>query len=305
MRIGIGSQIVGDPHATLDALVGEVQAAEADGFAFFSLPNIFGLDAVSTLTVAGRETSRIELATGVTPTPPRHPVALAQQALTAQAACRGRFVLGIGLSHKIVIENMLGLSYAHPARQMREYLEVLMPLLHGKPAAFAGELYRVNAALQVEGGTPIPVLVAALGPKMLEVAGRLADGTATWMTGARTLAEHTIPVIRRAAREAGRPEPRVVCALPIALTDDPAAAREIANKLFAIYGQLPSYRAMLDREGAASPGDVAIAGDEAAVRAALARLRDGGVTHFAASLYPADPGCVARTRAFLRGELAA
>jgi F420-dependent oxidoreductase-like protein len=303
MKIGVGSQIVGDPQATLDALVDEVKAAEADGFAFFSLPNIFGVDAVSALMLAGRETRRIELATGVTPTPPRHPFALAQQALTAQAACGGRFVLGIGLSHKIVIENMLGLSYAQPARQMREYLEVLMPLVQGKPASFSGELYRVNAALQIPGGTPVPVVVAALGPKMLELTGQLADGTATWMTGVRTLTEFTVPTLRRAAQAAGRPEPRVVAALPIALTNDPAVAKQVASKVFSIYGQLPSYRAMLDREGAASPGDVAIAGDEAALRGGLGRLRDAGVTHFAASLFPADAGCVARTRQFLRCEL--
>jgi F420-dependent oxidoreductase-like protein len=303
MKIGIGSQVVGNPNATLDDLVGEVKAAEADGFAFFSLPNIFGFDAISALTVAGRETKRIELATGVTPTPPRHPFAIAQQALTAQAACRGRFVLGIGLSHKIVIENMLGLSYAHPAEQMREYLEVLMPAVHGKPVKFEGKHYRVQGQLQVAGGTPVPVVVAALGPKMLEVTGRLADGTATWMTGAKTLAAHTVPTIAKAARAAGRPAPRVIAALPIALTSDPAKAREVANKVFAIYGQLPSYRAMLDREGAANPGDVGINGDEATLRAGLARLRDAGVTHFAASLYPADAGCVERTRAFLKAQL--
>jgi len=303
MKIGIGSQVVGNPNATLDDLVGEVKAAEADGFAFFSLPNIFGFDAISALTVAGRESKRIELATGVTPTPPRHPFAIAQQALTAQAACRGRFVLGIGLSHKIVIENMLGLSYAHPAEQMREYLEVLMPAVHGKPVKFEGKHYRVQGQLQVAGGTPVPVVVAALGPKMLEVTGRLADGTATWMTGAKTLAAHTVPTITKAAREAGRPAPRIIAALPIALTSDTAKAREVANKVFAIYGQLPSYRAMLDREGAASPGDVGITGDEAALRAGLARLRDAGVTHFAASLFPADASSVERTRAFLRAEL--
>ncbi len=303
MKIGIGSLVVGRPEARLDDLVAEVKAAEADGFAFFSLPNIFGFDAISVLTVAGRETSRIELATGVTPTPPRHPFAIAQQALTAQAACNGRFVLGIGLSHKIVIENMLGLSYAQPAKQMREYLEVLMPLVQGRPAAFSGDLYRVNGALQVQGGTPVPVLVAALGPKMLELTGRLADGTATWMTGAKTLAEHTVPTIRRAAQDAGRPAPRIVAALPVAITNDPAAARKVANEAFAIYGQLPSYRAMLDREGAANPGDVALAGDEATVRAGLERLRDAGVTHFAASLFPGDAGCIERTRAFLKAEI--
>lgn len=303
MQIGVTSRVVGNPDTRLDDLVGEVRQAERDGFAFFSLPNIFGLDAIGALTVAGRETRRIELATGVVPAQPRHPVAMAQQALTAQAACGGRFVLGIGLSHKIVIEDMLGLSYAKPAKTMREYLEVLAPLLRGEPASHQGDLYRVNAALQVAGGTPVPVIVAALGPLMLRVAGQLADGTATWMTGRRTLAELTVPTLRDAAREAGRPEPRVVAALPVAITADPDKARDVANQAFAIYGQLPSYRAMLDREGAANPGDVALVGDESTVRAGLAALRDAGVTHFSASLFPADEGAVARTTEFLKAEL--
>jgi F420-dependent oxidoreductase-like protein len=303
VRIGIVSQRVANPATTLDDLVDEARTAETQGFAFLSLPNIFGHDAIGALTVVGRETRSIELATGVVPSPPRHPVALAQQALTAQAACRGRFVLGIGLSHKIVIENMLGLSYAHPAKQMREYLEVLMPLVQGRPAKFEGELYRVNAGLQVAGGTPVPVVVAALGPKLLELAGRLADGTATWMTGTKTLASHTVPVIRAAAQAAGRPEPRVIAALPIAIASDPAKAREVASRSFAIYGTLPSYRAMLDREGAAQPGDVALVGDESALRAGLRRLADAGVTHFAASLFPAEDGAVGRTLEFLRAEL--
>lgn len=303
MKIGIGSVVVGNPATTLDDVVNEVKRAEADGFAFYSLPNIFGIDAISALTVAGRETAKIELATGVTPTPPRHPFAIAQQALTAQAACKGRFVLGIGLSHKIVIENMLGLSYAQPAKQMREYLEVLMPLAQGKPVAFQGDLYRVNGALQIAGGTPMPVVVAALGPKMLEVAGRLADGTATWMTGVKTLADHTVPTINAAAKAAGRPAPRVIAALPVALTNDPAAAKNVANQVFAIYGQLPSYRAMLDREGAATPGDVGLLGDEALLRAGLRRLRDAGVTHFLASVFPSDATSIERTKAFLKSEL--
>ncbi|HET6303608.1 MAG TPA: TIGR03564 family F420-dependent LLM class oxidoreductase [Myxococcota bacterium] len=303
MRIGIVSQRVANPATTLDDLVEEARTAEAQGFAFLSLPNIFGHDAIGALSVVGRETQRIELATGVVPSPPRHPVAMAQQALTAQAACRGRFVLGIGLSHKIVIENLLGLSYAHPAKQMREYLEVLMPLVQGKPAKFEGELYRVQASLQVAGGTPVPVVVAALGPKLLEIAGRLADGTATWMTGTKTLASHTVPVIRAAAKAAGRPEPRVIAALPIAIASDPAKAREAASKSFAIYGTLPSYRAMLDREGAAQPGDVALVGDEQVLRTSLRRLADAGVTHFAASLFPAEEGAIGRTLEFLRAEL--
>jgi len=299
MQIGLVSSAVSNPSAGLDTLIDEIVAFERDGFAFVSLPNIFGLDAITALAIAGRSTSRIELSTGVVPAQPRHPVAMAQQALTAQAASKGRFVLGIGLSHKLVIEDMLGLSYAHPAKQMREYLEVLTPLLRGEPVDHQGELYRVKAGLQVAGAAPVPVIVAALGPRMLEVAGRLADGTATWMTGTRTLGELTGPTLRKAAAAAGRPEPRVVAALPVALASDAGAAREAASKIFAIYGMLPSYRAMLDREGVAAPGDVALVGDERALRDAIERLRSAGVSDFAASLFEAEPGCAQRTRRFL------
>jgi F420-dependent oxidoreductase-like protein len=302
MRIGLVSAAVSDPSSTLDLLVDEAKAAERDGFSFLSVPNIFGIDAITALAIAGRETSSIELSTGVVPSPPRHPAALAQQALTAQAACGGRFVLGIGLSHKLVIEDMFGLSYARPAAQMREYLEVLMPLARGEQTSFQGDFYRVNTAFNVAGGTPLPVVVAALGPRMLAVAGALADGTATWMTGTRTLGELTVPTISKAAAEAGRPAPRVIAALPIALARDASAAREKASKAFAIYGTLPSYRAMLDREGAAQPGDVALAGDEAELRRGLDALRDAGVTDFAASVFEAEDGGAERTREWLQSE---
>jgi F420-dependent oxidoreductase-like protein len=291
------------PNGTLGDFIDDAKQAEADGFAFFSVPNIFGHDAIGAITVAGRETERIEFATGVVPTPPRHPTALAQQALTAQAACGGRFTLGIGLSHKIVIETMFGLSYARPAKQMEEYLEVLVPLLQGKPAAYQGEIFQVNAGLQVPDAEPVQTIVAALGPRMLEVTGRLADGTATWMTGPKTLANHIVPSINKAAAAAGRPQPRVMAGLPVAITNDADAAREFANKAFQMYGTLPSYRAMLDREGVAGPGDVAILGDEATLRAALDGLRDAGVTDFGAALFPADSEAIARTREFLKAEL--
>ena len=296
----LGTTVGGD---TLDEFVGAVKAAEADGFAFVSAANIFGHDAIGAFTVAGRETKRIEMATGVVPTPPRHPAALAQQALTAQAACQGRFTLGIGLSHKIVIESMFGLSYTTPAKQMEEYLSVLVPLLQGKPAAFQGDHYRVNAGLQVKDAKPVSTIVAALGPRMLEIAGRLADGTATWMTGLRTLADHTVPGITKAAAAAGRPAPRIMAALPVVITNDEKGAREFANQAFQIYGTLPSYRAMLDREGAAGPGDVALVGDEKTVRAGFKALRDAGVTDFTAVPYPSDKGALARTREFLMTEM--
>jgi F420-dependent oxidoreductase-like protein len=300
MRMRLGITVGGE---TLDELVDDVKAAEADGFAFVTATNVFGHDAVGALSIAGRETDRIELAPGIVPTPPRHPAALAQQALTAQAACRGRFTLGIGLSHQIVIESVFGLSYQAPAKQMEEYLQVLLPLLQGKPVSHSGEFYQVNAELQISDATPVSTLVSAHGPLMLEVAGRLTDGTVTWMVGPRTLGEHTVPGVARAAADAGRPQPRIVAALPIAITDDIDGARQLAEEAFEVYKTLPSYRALLDREGATGPGDVAIVGDESAARAALAGLKDAGVTDFAAVVYSTDEVTRTRTREFLMSEL--
>ena len=302
MRIGVFlAEAAAGPD--LDGLVQQVRELETQGFASAWMPNIFGLDAIGALAIAGRETERIELGTAVVPTYPRHPFAIGQQALTTQAACRGRFVLGIGLSHKIVIEDMLGMSYDKPARHMKEYIQVLGPLLEGKPAAHQGDLYRVNAGLQFPGVARVPLLVAALGPAMLRLAGTLADGTITWMTGPKTLESHIVPGIREAAKDAGRPEPRIVAGLPIAITNDPDGARRLASKVFQIYGSLPSYRAMLDREGVEGPADVAIVGDTKTVEAALERLEQVGVTELSAVVFPADEGAVKRTTEFLANRI--
>jgi 5,10-methylenetetrahydromethanopterin reductase len=282
MRIGIFG---GTARRGIDDVVRAAQKTEQDGFASYTLPQIFGLDAMGMLAVIGREVPRIELLTGVVPTYSRHPLTMAQQALTVQAASGGRFSLGIGLSHQIVVENMFGLSFAQPVRHMREYLSVLVPLLRGGKADVDGATIRTHAALDVPELPPVPVLVAALGPKMLDLAGTVADGTVTWMTGPATLADYTVPTIAAAAERAGRPAPRVATSLPICLTSDPDAARERAASEFRTYGFLPSYRAMLDREGADGPADVAIIGDEATVRNGLARLADAGVTDFVASIY--------------------
>ena len=301
MRIGLN--VAAGATTTIDDFIGQVQRAEEQGFASAWTANIFGFDAINALALAGRETSRIQLGTAVVPTFPRHPMAIAQQALTTQAASKGRFNLGIGLSHKIVIENMLGMSYTKTAEHMREYLSVLGPLLHGQPVSFSGDHYRVNAGLQMAGADPVPVLVAALGPRMLKVAGELADGTLTWMTGPKTLADHIVPTIRAAASAAGRPEPRIVASLVISLTNDVEGARAKATEGLQIYGTLPSYRAMLDREGAPNPGDVTIAGDEKALDAGLKQLEEAGVTEFAAALFPTDDGAIKRTSEYLHSKL--
>jgi len=302
MRIGLMTGATG-PDGTLDGIIAGALDAERRGFHSLWMANIFGLDAITTQALIGRETKRIELGTAVVPTYPRHPVAIAQQTLTTQAASGGRFVLGIGLSHKIVIENMFGFSYAKPAYHMREYLEVLTPLLRGEPAKFEGDQYRVTAGLQVTGAAPVPLLIAALGDQMLKLAGSYTDGTILWMTGPATIEGHIVPKLQAAAKDAGRPEPRVVAGLPIALTNDADAAREWVGQNLAMYGTLPSYRAMLDKEGAGGPADVAIVGDEAVLDAALDRLRDVGVTDFDAAIMPMDADTNARTLDYLQTRL--
>jgi F420-dependent oxidoreductase-like protein len=283
MRIGMFG---GDTaNRTIDDVVADAKRAETDGFASYWLPQIFGMDAISVLAIVGREVSRIELGTAVVPTYPRHPMMLAQQALTTQAASGGRFVLGIGLSHQIVIENMFRMSFEKPARHMREYLSVLMPLVHGQPVDFAGETLGANGSVNIADAPPCPVLLAALAPRMLQLAGAVADVTITWMTGPATLADHTIPSITAAASAAGRAAPRVCASLPVCVTDDVDAARVRAGDEFAVYNMLPSYRAMLDREGAAGPADVAIVGDAATVRDAVTHLDTIGVTDFAPALF--------------------
>ena len=305
MRIGvmIGGEVLGQ-QADLEKLVRQARQAEERGFASAWVPHIFGVDAIVALAIAGRETRRIELGTAVIPTFTRHPFTLAQQALTVQAATEGRFTLGIGLSHRFIVEGILGLSYEKPTRHMREYLSVLIPLLERGSVAHQGEVYQVDGELRFPAKDRVPVLVAALGPAMLRLAGSLGAGTVTWMTGPRTLETHIVPRIHAAAEDAGRPDPRIVAMFPIAVTHAPDRGREVAGRLFHRYGRAPAYRAMLDREGVAGPADVALVGDAATVEAELRRLADTGVTEVMAVPFSADEGSIERTLDFLSSTAA-
>jgi F420-dependent oxidoreductase-like protein len=275
VRIGVFS-----PAASVDGLVSDFKTAKEAGLASAWVPQVFTIDALTAIAAAGREVPGIEIGTSVIPTYPRHPSALALQALTTQQAIDGRLTLGIGLSHQVVVENMWGISFEKPARHMREYLSILMPLLHDRRVSFEGETLKTIGQVQLQGDVaPPPVVVAALAPKMLAIAGAMADGTITWMTGINTVGDHIVPRITKAAAEAGRPAPRVVVMLPVSVTDDEAGARERAANAFVIYGQLPSYRAMLDREGA-EPADVAIIGNADYVRGQIETVFENGATDF-------------------------
>jgi F420-dependent oxidoreductase-like protein len=300
MRIGLGLEMNG----TMDEIVARARVLASTGVVSLWSSQIFGWDTLTVLALVGREVPGVDLGTAVIPVHPRHPMMLAEQALTVQAASGGRLVLGIGLSHQVVVEGAWGYSFDKPARYMREYLSVLVPLLHGEQVSFNGDVIKTNTfgPLDVPATAPPPVLVAALGPTMLRQAGTQADGTVTWMVGPATVEEHIVPAITAAASDAGRPAPQVVVTLPVCVTADPEAARARANKIFAMYGQLPSYRAMLDREGAAGPADVAVVGNEEEVTAQIRRFADGGATEFSGAVY-GTPDEVARSQTLL-GALA-
>jgi len=300
MKIGIfGSQ----NDSTVDGVVAEAKRAEADGFASYWQSQIFGLDALSTLSVVGREVPRIELGTSVIPTYPRHPMMLAQQALTTNQASGGRLCLGIGLSHQVVIEGMLNMSFDKPVRHMKEYLCILMPLIHDRKVSFAGETLTTHAELTINKAQSCDVVVAALGPQMLKLAAAMTQGTLTWCTGPETLRTLTVPTINSAAEQLGKPKPRVIAALPVCVTKDVDGARARAAQVFAVYGQLPSYRAMLDHEGVAGPADVAIIGSASEVFDKVAALQEIGVTDFGGVEFGGTPDELHDTREMLKSLL--
>jgi F420-dependent oxidoreductase-like protein len=301
MRIGVMIASAGAP--SLDAVIAQFEKAEERGFASAWIPSVRGYDALAAIALAGRVTSRLEMATFVIPTYPRHPATLAEQALTTQAAVGGRLTLGIGLSHRVSMAR-LGFDWDHPVRHLREYLSCLVPLLRGESVTFSGEEFTLNEAqISVTDVPPPSVLVAALGPQLLRLTGRMADGTAVWMGGPRYLAEHAIPTIKAAAEAAGRPAPRIVAGFPICVTSDPDAIRERVNRSFSRYGELPSYRAALDRQReGASPSEAALIGDEATVQAGLDELRAAGVTDFIASVYTPRTEDPERTYGLLRSQ---
>ena len=263
------------------------EAAEA-GLRRAWVPQDIGVEALTAIAVAGREIPEIELGTAVVPTYPRHPLVLAGQALTTSAALGGGrpLHLGIGLSHQLVIEGMFGMAYERPALHMREYLSALRPALGGQPVDVKGETLEAHTLmgpLTVDDAGPVPVLVAALGPALLRVAGELADGTLTWMAAPEVVGARIAPSITAAAEAAGRPRPRVGVGLPVAVTADVEGARERAAASYAIYGSLPSYRRLLDEAGLEGPADVVIAGDEDEVARRLRALGDVGATEVVAS----------------------
>ena len=301
MRISLITNL--NNGSPIETCIREMTQARDEGFARLWITQMpFDADLLTVLAAALREVPDIEVASGVVPIQNQHPSLLAQRALTLNIIGDGRFTLGIGVTHRAVTEGMWGISWDRSVKRMSEYLDGLLPLLAKQPADAPGELVTTRGALQIPNAPTPQVYIAALGPQMLRVAGRRTAGTLTWMTGPKTLREHVGPTLRAAAADAGRADGSVAvaAALPISVTDDVAAARSLAAEQFAMYGHLPSYRAMLDREGFAGPEDAALIGDESTVCHHLDELRDAGVDEFVA--IPFDPSTDGgqRTRACLR-----
>ena len=283
MKIGInGTGLV--QQANVTKIVEHAQAAASAGFSSYWLAEhpTGGLDALTVLAAVGQRVTGIELGTAIVPTFPRHPMALAGQALTTAGIIEHRLTLGIGLSHEPMMAQ-LGIDFDKPIRHLREYLSILMPLLREGSIDFDGETLRCHARLFLKPQGHVPVVVAALGPQALAVAGRLADGTTLAWVGPKTVREHIAPRLGDSAAAAGRPAPRIIATLPVWVTENSGAVRDAIGKGLAMYGQLPSYRAMFEGEGADGPADVAIVGSAAEVQAGIERMAQAGVTDFAAS----------------------
>ncbi len=270
-------------------LLAAAQTAEREGFASIWVPQVpSDFDALTAVALIGSNTNRIEIGTAVMPIQTRHPIAMAQQVLSAQAVCEGRFTLGLGPSHHWIVEDMLGLSYERPAHQVRTYLEVLHAALGGPGLVdVQNDTWRVHNELDITD-LRTPVLLAALAPVMLRIAGEMASGTILWMADERAIGEHVVPRITKAAADVGRPEPRVVAGIPVVLcrNDEVDEARARANAVLGHAEYSPNYQRLLEHGDATDVGDTLAGGDEQAIISRIERFRDAGVTDLSVRVLP-------------------
>jgi F420-dependent oxidoreductase-like protein len=284
----------GDAARKAARMVQDAQWAQDAGLATVWVPQIpADFDALMAVALMGVQTERIELGTAVVPLQAQHPVALARQALSAHAAAGGRLALGVGPSHHWIVTGMLGLPYERPAAFTRDYLDVLGAALGGLGGVdVENETFTVHNPLDLRPVAPLPVLVAALGPVMLALAGERADGTVLWMADERAVAEHVVPRITKAAHGAGRPPPRIVAGIPVCLCrpGEVSAARERANRILGEAEISPNYQRLLGYGDARDIGDLCAAGDEAAIAARFRRFAAAGVTDLSVRLLPIGAG---------------
>jgi F420-dependent oxidoreductase-like protein len=307
MRIGINGSSLVFMGAPLTQLGDHCAEAEAGGFTSYWVAQLAVPDALTAIAAIGARTGSIEIGTAVIPTWPRHPLMLAAQALTVQEAIGNRLALGIGLAHKQSVEATLKIPFLTPAKHMDEYLSVLLPAMHDRAVKFTGDIWsaEIEGVSGASAAKPAAVLLAAMGPRMLELAGARTDGTILWLSGPKTIAQHIRPALGKAAANAGRPSPRIVASVPVCVTAKPDEVRAVIGGVLAGYNDLPSYRSMMDIEGVGGPADVSLVGDEAEVRAGLAAFADAGATDFAALEFFTNDTELTATRALLTEAAAA
>ena len=275
MKIGIFSEPF---NATLENIKEEVALAQQCGASSYWLAQIWRYDALTLIPSLAQIAPDVEFASGVVASYLRHPVTLASQALTTSLLTQGKFTLGVGLMHKPLIEGMFEMSFDKPARHMREYLDILLPLVNQEEVNASGVTVSYHGGMQVPDAPPCQVMLAALGPQMLRICGARTQGTITWMTGPDTIKNYIRPNLFTAAEQAGRTKTRIAALLPIVITDDEASGKAHAAEQFEIYGTMPSYRAMLDKSGLAEPADYVLIGNEDRVAESLRQYAAAGVT---------------------------
>jgi len=283
MRIGV---IVGPERGRYAAKVDRLRAgarwAESAGLASVWVPQVpDDFDALTMAAIVGEVTTRVEVGTAVVPVQPRHPIALAQQALSVQAVCQGRLALGLGVSHHWIIDEMLGMPYERPALTMRAYLDVLQEAFRGPGQVdVENELFRVHNPLDITDIAPTAVLIAALGPVMLRLAGERTDGTILWMADERAIATHVVPTITKAAEAAGRPPPRIVASIPVChcREDEVDLAVARANRVLSEAEMSPNYQKLLEHGDAREVGDLLAGGSESMIEKRFRAFADAGVT---------------------------
>jgi F420-dependent oxidoreductase-like protein len=275
MRIGLWIE---DSARRIDEIGTDAAKAQDNGISRIWFSQRSGWDPLTLITATAPYAKEVGFGVGVVPIYPRHPLALAAQALSVQAATGNRLTLGIGSSHPVIVENQYGLSMSRPAKYMREYVEALAPLLRGEPVEYRGERMTAVGQIAIDGVQPPSLILAALGPRMLEIAGSLTDGTITSWAGADVIGDYIRPTIDKAA--GSRPSPQVIACTCVAITNDADAARQWIRETYGLAGSLPAYRAILDRGAAAGPEDTAVIGTEEEVARQLQRFADAGTTEF-------------------------
>jgi 5,10-methylenetetrahydromethanopterin reductase len=305
MRIGINGSSLIATGAPLKQMVDHAVEAEAHGFSSYWLAQLGVPDTLTAIAAMGARTETIEIGTAVVPTWLRHPLMLASQALTVQEAIGNRLTLGIGLAHKTPIETTLGIRFDRPAKHMKEYLDVLLPAVSQRSVDVSGDIWSAHVPTfgGMPGATTPSVMLAAMGPRMLALAGARTDGLILWLSGPRTIESLLKPAVDAAAAEAGRPMPRIVASVPVCVTNRGDEVRNLIATFLAGYNDLPSYRGVMDIEGVDGPAGVSIVGTESEVRAGVAAFAEAGATDFAAVEFTMDDSEQGATRALLK-ELA-